>query len=243
MSVDPEAIRRKEFKNSLRGYNADEVDDFLDAAADALEETRSENARLKDELRGLRERLEQFEKLEESIRSTLAHAERSAEDLRESARREAGIIEQEAVERANRTLAEAARKAEKVEQSFEALQRARQLFVADFRHLLKSHLEIMESEGIASFGSFEDLLAGRSGEDQDSSVSGEPATGNPAPETGEPETGPSNPGAEPPSGERSPEEADAEVDREEPPPAEETGRTTGAEAGGFWSGRFLRRRG
>lgn len=235
MSVDPESIRRKEFKHSLRGYNADEVDDFLDAAADALEETRSENARMSEELRGLRERLEQFEKLEESIRATLSHAERSAEDLRESARREAGVIEQEAVEQSNRTLAEAARKAEKVEQSFEALQRARQMFVADFRHLLKSHLEIMESEGIASFGSIEDLLAGHAGEDR-----GGPAAGDPATETREPEAEPSNPGSESPSGESYPEDADEE-DREEPPPTEETDRTTGA--GGFWPGRFLRRRG
>ncbi|MBA2442971.1 MAG: DivIVA domain-containing protein, partial [Rubrobacter sp.] len=179
MSVGPEEIRRKEFKNSLRGYNADEVDDFLDAVADALEDARSQNARMTDELRGLRERLDQFEKLEESIRATLSHAERSAEDLRESARREAGVIEQEAEERANKTLADAAKKAEKVEQSFEALRRARQLFVADFRHLLKSHLEIMESEGIASFGSVEDLLAGRARDEGGGAAPGDPVAGDP----------------------------------------------------------------
>ena len=57
--------------------------------ADELETITAENGRLKQEISGLRERLEQFEDLEGSIRAALVHAEQAANDLRQSAVQEA----------------------------------------------------------------------------------------------------------------------------------------------------------
>ena len=39
MAIRPVDIRRKEFKNGFRGYEANQVDDFLDAVADEFERT------------------------------------------------------------------------------------------------------------------------------------------------------------------------------------------------------------
>src|ERR671929_58004 len=79
MPIRPIDIRRKEFKSGFRGYDANQVDDFLDAVADEFERNYTENQRMREEVSSLRDRLQQFEDLEGSIRAAL---------VREAARQE-----------------------------------------------------------------------------------------------------------------------------------------------------------
>ena len=172
MALKPIDVRRKEFKNSMRGYNADQVDDFLDTVADEFERSYSENLRMREEITSLRERLEQFEKLEDSIQSALVHAESAANDLRESAsseaenirnnaNRDAELTVKEASERAQQTLADSSSKVERAEESYEALKKAKQDFAADFRHLLKSYIAVMDNVDLVSAKDIEASLRER----------------------------------------------------------------------------------
>src|SRR5215218_10630336 len=112
MPIRPIDVRRKEFKR-----------------------TYTENARLREEISGLRERLQQFEELEGSIRSALVHAEQAAndlrrtanweaEDLRKSANREAELTIREAKARSHQMLAETSARVERIQESYQALQEA-----------------------------------------------------------------------------------------------------------------------
>lgn len=172
MPLKPIDVRRKEFKNSMRGYNADQVDDFLDTVADEFERSYSENLRMREEISNLRERLEQFEKLEDSIQSALVHAESAANDLRESAaseaenlrnnaNREAELTVKEANERSQQILADASSKVERAQESYEALKKAKQDFAADFRHLLKSYIAVMDNVDLVSAQEIEASLRER----------------------------------------------------------------------------------
>ena len=172
MPIRPIDVRRKEFKNSLRGYDANQVDDFLDAVADEFERTYSDNSRMREEISSLRERLQQFEELEGSIRAALVHAEqaaddlrrtsaREAEDLRQSASREADFTIREAQARAHQMLAESSSRVERIQESYEALQEAKRSFANDFRHLLKTYLDMMENMEITSAREIEASLRGR----------------------------------------------------------------------------------
>lgn len=172
MAIKPIDVRRKEFKHSVRGYNADQVDDFLDTVADEFEHTYSENLRMREEISSLRDRLEQFEKLEDSIQSALVHAEHAANDLREGASREAENIRnnanreaeltvKEAQERAHQMLADSSSKVERAQESYEALKTAKQNFGADFRHLLRSYIDVMDNVDIVSAKDIEASLRER----------------------------------------------------------------------------------
>lgn len=183
MAIKPIDVRRKEFKHSVRGYNADQVDDFLDTVADEFEHTYSENLRMREEISSLRDRLEQFEKLEDSIQSALVHAEHAANDLRESATREAEDLRgsaireaenvrnnanreaeytiKEAQDRAQQMLADSSSKVERAQESYEALKTAKQNFGADFRHLLKSYIDVMDNVDIVSAKDIEASLRER----------------------------------------------------------------------------------
>ena len=172
MSIRPIDVRRKEFNSGFRGYDATQVDDFLDEIADEFESTYTENARLREEISGLRERLQQFEDLEGSIRSALVHAEqaandlrgtasREAEDLRKSASREAELTIREAKARSHQMLAESSARVERIQESYEALQEARRSFMNDFRQLLKSYADVMDSMEVASAKEIEASLRER----------------------------------------------------------------------------------
>jgi cell division initiation protein len=161
MPVKPIDVRRKEFKNGFRGYDANQVDDFLDEVADDFERVFAEAGRMREEIQVLKGRLEQFEELESSIRAALVHAEKAAEDLRRSAAREAEMTVREAREHAHRILADSSGRVERVQGSYEAMRKAKQDFANDFRHLLKSYLSVMDQADTASAREIEASLRGR----------------------------------------------------------------------------------
>ncbi len=158
MAIRPVDIRRKEFKSGLRGYDANQVDDFLDEVADEFERTFAENQRLSEEMANLRERLEQFEELEASIRDALVHAQEVSQDIRRNAGKEAELIVREAKEQAHRILADSSSRVERVQESYEVLRKAKQDFANDFRHLLKSYIAVMDNVDVVSAKEIEAAL-------------------------------------------------------------------------------------
>jgi cell division initiation protein len=161
MTIRPVDIRRKEFKSGFRGYDPNEVDDFLDTVADEFERTFAENQRMSEEVASLKERLEQFEELETSIREALVHAQQVARDLRRNATKEAELIVREAKERSHQILADSSARVERVQESYEVLRRAKQEFANDFRHLLKSYIAVMDNVDVASAKEIEASLRER----------------------------------------------------------------------------------
>ena len=161
MAIRPVDIRRKEFKSGLRGYDANQVDDFLDEVADEFERTFAENQRVLEEITSLRERLQQFEELEASIQEALVQAQQVARDLRRNAGKEAELIVREAKEQSHRILADSSGRVERVQESYEVLRKAKQDFSNDFRHLLKSYLAVMDNADVASAKEIEASLRER----------------------------------------------------------------------------------
>jgi cell division initiation protein len=172
MPIRPIDVRRKEFKSSFRGYDANQVDDFLDAVADEFERNYTENQRMREEVSSLRDRLQQFEDLEGSIQAALVHAEQASNDLRravaqeaegikQSAQREADFTIREAQSRSHQMLADSSARIERVQDSYDALQEAKRSFAHEFRHLLKTYTDIMENMEVASAREIEASLRGR----------------------------------------------------------------------------------
>src|SRR5215207_7746407 len=172
MPIRPIDVRRKEFKSAFRGYDANQVDDFLDAVADEFERNYTENQRMREEVSSLRDRLQQFEDLEGSIRAALVHAEQAsndlrraatqeAEDIKQSAQREADFTIREAQSRSHQMLADSSARIERVQDSYAALQEAKRSFANDFRHLLKTYTDVMENMEVASAREIETSLRER----------------------------------------------------------------------------------
>jgi cell division initiation protein len=124
--------------------------------ADEFERNFTENQRMREEVSSLRDRLQQFEDLESSIRAALVHAEqassdlrraasREAEDIRQSAQREADFTIREAQSHSHQMLADSSARIERVQDSYNALQEAKRSFANDFRLLLQTYTDMMEN--------------------------------------------------------------------------------------------------
>ena len=75
--LTPLDIHNKEFKRSFRGYNEDEIDDFLDQVVNDYEKLFRENDNLKEELSRMKKDNAQYQKLENNLKETLLIAQKT----------------------------------------------------------------------------------------------------------------------------------------------------------------------
>ena len=90
--ITPLEIENKQFAKAMRGYNADEVDPFLDEITLDLQKLLAENERLKAKVESLESDLNQYKKSETSVLNTLESAKKLMRDISESAEKRAEII-------------------------------------------------------------------------------------------------------------------------------------------------------
>ena len=88
----PHELKNKEFTKSLRGYNPQEVDEFVEFLLEKYTEAYRENSELERKLRVVGTKLEQIKDDEESIRSTLINAQKVGEKIIRDANERADAI-------------------------------------------------------------------------------------------------------------------------------------------------------
>ena len=106
MTITPVELHHISFRRRLRGYSPGAVDRVIEEIADSFEEVWRQRADFADRIEQLENELGRHRDLETLLRTTLVSAEKSAHELQDQARREAGIILAEA--RKIRALLEAA---------------------------------------------------------------------------------------------------------------------------------------
>lgn len=150
--ITPLDIENKEFSKSMRGFNTDEVDDFLDEIIVDLQKLLDENARLKDEVESLNQELTKYKKSESSVMNTLESAKKLMNDISESAERRAEIIIKNARLDAEVIQRDAKDSVSKLTEEGERLRQKVSRYREKYRQLLEDELNQLD-------GSSEDLLA------------------------------------------------------------------------------------
>lgn len=97
-------IRNQQFKKKVRGYDEDEVKNFLMRVAVDYENIYSENAQLRENIQRVQYELEKYRKMEETMNNSLILAQQTAEQLKAGARREANVYLEEAKHKITRIL-------------------------------------------------------------------------------------------------------------------------------------------
>ena len=153
------------FSRTLRGYDPDEVNKFLDQVIGhvekmiksmkdkdkAIEFLKDRNVKLEAALKKAindNKEIDQFQKMESSINSTMAMAQKTSDQMKVNAHRESQIILDNARKNANRIVNEALMKAEKSELEAERLQRDLAIFKRKMRDLLETQLELVQDMNI-----------------------------------------------------------------------------------------------
>ncbi|WDU84100.1 DivIVA domain-containing protein [Caloramator sp. Dgby_cultured_2] len=87
MTITPNDIANKEFKKVFRGYDADEVDEFLDQIVEEYEKIYKENLNLKEKISTLNEKIEHYANIESTLQNTLVLAQSAAEQAKENSKK------------------------------------------------------------------------------------------------------------------------------------------------------------
>jgi cell division initiation protein len=141
MKLTPLDIRHKEFKRGMRGYVDGEVDEFLDEIADEFERLFKENIELSEHGEALQEKLDQYRNLEATLQNTLVAAQRSAEELRANAQKEAQLMLSEAELKAREMVNESYADKQAVEKQIVVLKSSEEDFRFKFRSLLEGYVK------------------------------------------------------------------------------------------------------
>ncbi|MCL6515395.1 DivIVA domain-containing protein [Alicyclobacillus sp.] len=145
MPLSPLDIHNKEFSRAFRGYDEDEVDDFLERVIQDYEALIRQNKELEERIAQLEEKLRHFTNIEESLSKSIIVAQETAEEVKANARKEAQLILKEAEKNADRIISEALNKSRKIAQEVEEVQRHAAVFRARFRSLIQAQLEMLDS--------------------------------------------------------------------------------------------------
>jgi cell division initiation protein len=137
-------IQHKEFKKSLQGYDRNEVNEFLDEIIEALEDENQVRTALQGEIADLRERLSHFKAMEESLQSTLLLAQRTADEVKAAAHKEADLIKQEARIVAEREISSLSDRIDETRRDAQRHQDTAEKAKSELRSLLMSHLSLLE---------------------------------------------------------------------------------------------------
>ncbi|PWI57687.1 DivIVA domain-containing protein [Sulfoacidibacillus thermotolerans] len=145
MPLTPLDIHNKEFKRSLRGYNEDEVNDFLDRIIKDYEGLIRQHKELEERCAQLEEQVNHFKMMEDSLSKSLMLAQDTAEELKQNARKEAQLVIREAEKNADRIVQDALNKARKTAMELDEVKKQAAIFKARFHSLMTAQMEMLKA--------------------------------------------------------------------------------------------------
>lgn len=153
MLVVPRGEIMEKFNRTLRGYDPEEVNAFLDQVINQVEnmiaEMKIKNERIKEleavilENKALKEKLAQYERTEGTLNRAIMMAQKTSDQIKTSAHKESMIIIEEAKQNASRIVNEALLRAEKTEFEANMLRRNVGIFKKKLRDIIESQLEMV----------------------------------------------------------------------------------------------------
>ncbi len=144
MGLNPLDIRYQEFKRKLRGYDPDEVRDYLGHLADFVTELQEALEASRKRITELEAELDRAREGESELKRAVVAAERIAREVKAQAEREAELILSEAKAAKEKALREAMDQLKQLQREMERLRREKSLFVEQFRGLLESYLASLD---------------------------------------------------------------------------------------------------
>lgn len=147
--ITPIEIQNKVFKSGGLGYDKKDVDSFMEELLDDYEALYRERMEMNDRINVLNEGLQYYKTIEKTLQKALVLAERTAEETKSTALKNALLIEQEAVSKANVILEDAKRELDQIRKQTVELVRQYDMYKAKFKSLVNSQLELLESQSFS----------------------------------------------------------------------------------------------
>jgi len=145
MKLTPQDILSYKFNTKWKGYDEEEVDNFLKGIAEAFEELFLERKKLLEEVKSLKNHITRKENDERILRETLISAQKFSNDLKKNAEKESDVIIKDAEIKAEEIIDEAVVKTKEMKEAIKHLKIRRRELENDIINMLDSLKELIKS--------------------------------------------------------------------------------------------------
>ncbi|QGH34443.1 DivIVA domain-containing protein [Gracilibacillus salitolerans] len=145
MPLTPLDIHNKEFARGFRGYDEDDVNEFLDQVIKDYETVIREKKDLKEKVDQLNEKISHFSNIESTLNKSILVAQETAEEVKENAKKESKLIIKEAEKNADRIINEALHKSRTIALEVEELKKQAKVFRTRLKMLVEAQLDLVEN--------------------------------------------------------------------------------------------------
>lgn len=143
MSITPMEINNKEFKRAFRGYDIDDVDDFMEQVVDDYEKLFKENAALREKINVLNEKMEHYTSIESTLQNTLVLAQGAADQAKSNSSKEAELIIKNANDTAQKIIDKAQTEVVKITGEYESKKKEFQIFKSKYKNFIQNQLDVL----------------------------------------------------------------------------------------------------
>lgn len=142
--ITPMDIHNKEFETGFRGYDKEAVNAFMAELVHDYETLYRDNREMTDKIEQLEKRIAQYEKMEATMNDALVLAQETGENVKNSARKEADLIIQEAEQQRRQIIAEAERQLREGYEKYAVIRNEVAVFKARMESLLNSQMQMVD---------------------------------------------------------------------------------------------------
>lgn len=142
--ITPMDIENKEFKKGFRGYNEDEVDEFLDKVKEDFENLYKENLDLKEKIKLYQEQVSRYKTIEKTLNDTLITAQATAKDTCDAANKKAKIIVEDAELQSRQIIENCKEKIVVLTKEYDDLVKEFKIFRNKFKSLLEDEIKSID---------------------------------------------------------------------------------------------------
>lgn len=142
--LTPLEIENRKFKKGVLGYNATEVEEFLNVISENYELIYKENLANKDKINMLSNAIKQYKNMEETLQSAILVAQSAGDELVQNAKKRAENIIADAENKASKLLSDASHEVTRVSYEYEEMRRSVEVFRTKIISLLTSQLDIVK---------------------------------------------------------------------------------------------------
>jgi len=164
MKITPLDIQQQTFQVKLRGYDREEVQEFLRCVSETVEELVKENGDLKEQAGRLEKEVIELRKKEAGLNDLLMTSQKMAENLKDTARREADLIMKEAELKSEELLKHAHADLRTIQRDLLELRKDRVLAIEKMRsflQMLSKMIAIEEIDTLEGEAPAKDVAGGR----------------------------------------------------------------------------------
>lgn len=144
--LTPLDIHNREFKKSMRGYDVNDVDDFLDDVIKDFEMMYKENIDLQEKIKKQDDQLQRYKEIEETLRNTMVLAQKMAEEAKRNSEKETELAIWEARKKAEQIVSGAHDDVTEAIRKVEALKASEKQLKMKLKTFLATQLKMLDDE-------------------------------------------------------------------------------------------------